>query len=201
MKGQQNGVSLIEVLVGGALILGILSATVAILIACYRHHRESEAAIAVHETALKATTLLEREIKDSSKGCVESFNSPPGLVFATPRAGNGAMSLDPNSKRPVWQRLICYYLEPDGDEFRLIRKEEPIPTPTHDVPQIGSSQDTAHFATVAGGTVVARGVTEFTVTAGSSVAFRLACQEIVHRGTSTEGRFAVEVETKVTPRN
>lgn len=201
MKSGARGATLIEVLVGGALILGILSATVAILLACYRHHRETEAAVAVHESALKALTLLERELKDSSEKCVAEVGSPTGLVFATPMQANGTMTLDSTSKRPVWQRWIAYYLQPAGERFRLIRKEESISSPSDVLPTLEPSHNTAHFAALSGGSVIARSVKEFEVSVGSTVDIYLVCDEIVHKGTSTQAEFAVKVATKVTPRN
>ncbi len=190
-----------ELLIASALILAILGATVAVLLACYRHYRETEAAISVHERTLKALTLLERELKESTLASIGKIGSPTGIVFATARSSNGAVDFDPQSHRPIWRRRVAYILRPEGELYTLVRKEEPLASPSHTPPLLDPSKNTAYFAGLSGGAVVARGVKTFEVTVGSSLDVRMSCSETVHRGGSAEAEFAVDVATKLTPRN
>lgn len=200
----RKGTTLIELMIASALILIVLSVSLSLIVSCLRYFRETDGAVAVHDTVLTAVTKLERDLKESNPGTFQIYTTPPGVVFASPRLPDNTIDFDDTSLQPLWQKRICYYLEATdvAGEFNLVRKEEYLPVgDVSDTPP-PPTVDTAHFeSSVSSGGVVARGVTRFDWVPGPPVEVTLACTDISNRGTSSEAEFLVEVNTSVSFRN
>jgi type II secretory pathway pseudopilin PulG len=197
----QRGATLIEMMVAAFLIFLILAAATQLLVSCFRHYREVDAAAQVHQLALTSMSRMQRDLRDGNKASFRVFSAPAGIVFASPRQSDGRIAFNPDTLQPIWQKLICYYLEPDGTRFLLIRKEEPVASPSDTPPTIALGQDTAHFQTVSGGSVVARGVDTLTFTPGETLKVLLKVSDVTNEGSSSEALFSVEIETSVNFRN
>lgn len=198
------GVTLVELLIAAVLIGVILTATSSLIVACLKHYRDTDSSVTVHDTALRTITLLERELKETNTASFQIFGAPSGVVFASPRLPDSTIDYDDTSLQPLWQKWICYYLEPVGTEFNLVRKEEyfPVANITDTPPTPGPTVTTAYFqSSVSTGGVIARGVTALDWTPGPPVQILFGCTDISHRGTSSESEFLVEVSTSVSFRN
>jgi hypothetical protein len=202
MKRRSNGTTLIELIIASGLIFLILFSATNLLIACFRHYREVDTAAQVHQLAVTSMTRMERALRDGSKSSFQVFTSPPGIVFGSPRQSDGSLSFDPDSLQPLWPKLVCFYLEPDGTRFRIVKKEEYLGTASDRPPTIGASSNTAHFqSNVTGGALLARGVEELTFTGTDTLEIKLRVTDVSDEGASTEALFSVEVVTKINFRN
>ncbi len=200
----KRGATLVEILIAIGLLMVILAATSYLITACLRHYRHTDSSVQVQATALKAITLLERDLRETNAASFRIFTTPPGVVFASPRLPDKTIDFEDTSLLPLWQKWVCYYLEPVGTESNLVRKEEYFPVAAiSDIPPVPTlAKDTAYFRdSVTDGGVVARGITRLDWTPGPPLEIVLACTDISHRGTSTEGEFLVEVSTSVAFRN
>lgn len=203
-RRHKAGASLVELMIASVLIGIVLTATSRLIVACLQHSRDTESSVMAHNTALSSITLLERELKETNAASFAIFASPPGVVFASPRLPDNTIDYDDTNLQPFWQKWICYYLEPAGSEFNLVRKEEyfPVANITDTPPTPTAAENTAYFqGSVNTGGVIARGLTKLEWTPGPPLEIVLACTDISHRGTSTESEFLVEVSTSVSFRN
>lgn len=197
-----RGTSALEVIIACLLLGTVSTGAVSLMLASYRHYLDSDAAASLNDRVLQATTDLQRELKISRRSTTAIFAAPQGLVFASPRRNDHTIAFDPDNLQPVWQKWVCYYLEPDGQEHRLIRKEEPLASPTTTPPTVPSSKSTNHFrSAVSGGRVVARGVATWEIKDGTPMTLKLGCKEVVHRGTSSAREFEFELTTQVALQN
>lgn len=197
-KNQQCcGTSLVEVLIASAVVGLILVCTAYLLQSCFRHFREVDSAVQVHLLATTSLARIEEDLRHANPASYQIFTNPPGIVFGSPRDNAGKIQFDPDSLQPLWRKLVCYYLEPDGSRFRLVRKEQPLTTIDDQPPAVGTN-DTSHFQlNVTGGGVIARGVESLVFTDGSPLELELTLSDISHEGSSTESLFRVQVETKI----
>ena len=199
---KERGATLLELMIASALILIVLSVSLSLILSCVRYFRETDGAVQVHDTVLSAITKLERDLKESNPSSFQIYAAPQGVVFASPRLPDNTLDFDDTSLLPLWQKRVCYYLEPAGAEFNLVRKEEFLPPASVSDTPPPPTVDTAYFqANVSTGGVVARGVTRFDWVAGPPVQVTLACTDISHRGADSEAEFLVEVSTSVSFRN
>ena len=200
---RHTAASLIELLIAAALIFLVLLCATQLLVSCFRHYREVDGAAQVHQLAVTSMMRMERALRDGSQASYQIFSSPPGIVFGSPRQGDGAFSFDPDSLQPLWPKVMCFYLEPEaGVRFRLVQKEEFLSTAEDTPPSIDSSHSTAHFqSNVNGGSVLARGVEELSFTDTDTLTIKLRVTDVSHEGSSSESKFSVEITTQISFRN
>ena len=135
---------------------------------------------------------------------VHAYMTPPagdpkGIVFASPRDDNGAMSSTQDGKI-TWRRFVCYYVGDYQDYQALLRKDEIIATPPKRAPdpeEQSPKRDTHYFffdlATVKP-RLIARHVTNLTITPSSdSVELDLSCE------VSRRHRHLIQLKTRVIP--
>lgn len=205
MKPDRNsyprGTTLVELIVACAVVGLVLAATLYLVTACYRYYVSNDAAVTLNDRVLSCSTRMHRELRDGNAGSCRLFTAPAGIVFASPRRADSSVAFDPDSLQPLWAKWICYYLEPQGTEFLLIRKEEYWPSTADTPPPVPDSRSTAYFQSLGGGSVLARGVKELTFEAGPPLSFELLCQEVGNPGTSSQSEFEMEVKTQVAFRN
>lgn len=170
-------------------------------------YRESVDALEIRQQALVGLSHISDELRATSQASVLTASVPaPGLVFASLKDQDGAIAYDDSDpdetrRRPLWQKFVCYYLEDQADESKvIIRKEEPlatlvadpIPTPTSTSPV----RDPLFFSTATlEKRLIARRVSEFTVKKETDLVE-------VKIEFNLSGRYdhKVEVQTKVLPR-
>ena len=204
MKRRQArlGATLLELLIACGLIFLVLYAATNLLLSCFRHYREVDTAAQTQQLAITAMSKLERELRDGSKTSFQTFTGPDGIVFGSPRQSDGGLAFDPDSLQPIWPKLVCFYLEPTGTRFQLIRKEHFLASPTDDPPTISTTNNTAFFqSSVGGGALIARGVESLTFNGTDTLDIALKVTEVSNEGASSEARFSVEVTTRVAFRN
>ena len=103
--------------------------------------KDSEARLALQKTLISGTGLLSRELSESNPTSVRSDNFPAGVVFASPRNVNGALTL--SGARVSWEKVIGYYVDEDK---KLIRKEwllDPLVRQAGFPPTLGAGFSTA----------------------------------------------------------
>ena len=203
-RGRSRGVSLVELMVASVIMGLVLSSALTLMFACYRHFLDGDIAAEMNDMVLSATTTLRRELADGHRASSKIFNAPGqpyGIVFASARLDDQTIDFDDVNLQPIWQKWVCYYLQPDDHDFLLIRKEAPLLSPTTTPPLVPADRDTSYFKTLDGGRVVARGVVEFKLEDGHPLKLGLTCRQVGHRGTSTESEFLQEIATQVTFRN
>ncbi len=106
-------------MVASILLMLLLSSAYALFSSGYRMARDSEARLDMQKSLVTSIGLLGREITETNPTSIRYDASPPGTVFASPRNADGALSLS-NSGKLSWEKVIGYYLRPDGV---VIRKE------------------------------------------------------------------------------
>lgn len=202
LKGRGQGASLVEVIVACGVVGLIMASAMALIIASYRRHLDGDTAATLNDRVLSTVTAMQRELKDGHRGSSRIFTSPVGIVFASARLPNQKIAFDEDNLQPIWQKWVCYYVEPAGPDLQLVRKEEALSAPGTTPPVVPTGKDTEYFRTsVSGGRVVARGVTELELVDGQPLTLGLTCREVAHRGTTTEREFLQEITTQVTFRN
>lgn len=196
------GASLVEIIVACGIVGLIMASAMALIIASYRHHLDGDTSATLNDRVLATVTTMQRELKDGHRGSSLIFSSPVGIVFASARLPDQKIAYDEDNLQPIWQKWVCYYVEPAEIDFQLVRKEEPLTAPGTTPPVVPSSKDTEYFrSSVSGGRVVARGVTELELVDGSPLTLGLTCREVANRGTSSEREFLQEITTQVSFRN
>ena len=201
---QVRGTSLVELLIAGVIIFLVLVSTTNLVIACLKFFRDTDGAVKAHDSALNSITLIERELRESSASSFQIYSAPDGVVFASPRLPDNTIAFDTTTFQPLWQKWVCFYLEPDGSEFRLIRKEEyfPVGSISDSPPAPDPAKNTAYFqSSVNTGGVVTRGISKIDWIPGPPLQIVLNSRDVSHAGTNSESEFEVEVSTSVSFRN
>lgn len=131
----RRGLSLAELLVA----LGIMSIVTigAFMIISEGLHlfRANQAASDAQDSTLKALGRLTTELTNSKHELTRWYPNPTGgipasvrsgIVFASPLTSDGTAQFHPVTGKIFWQKLICYYLEPNpsnASKGQLFRKE------------------------------------------------------------------------------
>jgi hypothetical protein len=133
-----------------------------------QYHQRIELQSKIEEDLLRTIGSLSRELGESAKKAIVWQASPMALTFPTPRDANGSLLIDHAAGNRIrWQTLLSYRIE--GTENELKRYIDRLPAPEIAPPNaldMTPPRDDAYFA--APGRefkVLAKGVTDFTVTA------------------------------------
>ena len=145
--------------------------------------RDSEAKLAMQKTLITSIGLLSQELSESNPTAVRYDPFPQGVVFASPRDVNGALTLA-GSGTVGWEKVIAYYVT-KGDE--LVRKEwllDPVVRQSGFPPSLGAGFSTADLEDEPLPVrTLSRGVDEFTITLnGNSAVIRLVAKQEDSRG-------------------
>lgn len=123
--------SLVELLIGGALLGMLMTSIVAALYYCNRYLHSAESKILAQSQCLQATTWLSRSLGDST---MKAITVAPGMgvTFASPRtAGTGEVVFSGGNL--MWQQTMAYYLTNNTDNVPiLMHKGFPYNSPTPD---------------------------------------------------------------------
>lgn len=198
--GRSRALTLAEVLVAGALFLGLTAAMAYVLRSNYEFERRTEARLELNQQSLVALSKMRRELSESNLPTVRADATTNSVVFPSPRDLNGALAS--TSGDLAWSKLICYRL--DTVKSILYRQQhlETLSTQAIDPLALTPPRDAAYFLvdpTIAS-MPLARGVAEFEVVRDkrieSSVKLRLNMTRKVG-----QREYGVEVSTSVSPRN
>ncbi|MEW6280941.1 MAG: prepilin-type N-terminal cleavage/methylation domain-containing protein [Candidatus Eremiobacterota bacterium] len=110
-----RGMTLIELMVY-AMLLSVALATIFLFFKygnVYLH--KTRTMVAVEQQSNVATAWLMKDLMECPEGLIDSFASPPGVVFLSARDNNGNFVYDTNTGDPIWQRYVGYYLDVDPE--------------------------------------------------------------------------------------
>lgn len=153
-KRSLRGLSLVEGLVAMTLLALLLGLTHLAMNSGVKHFLNLRHSVELQQDALALLARLAREVAESPRASVwpeftpnsaqeYQDDMPKGLVFLSPRDENGLLHLDPSSRRPIWQKRICYWYDPT--ENRIFRGTEPLDQPTDVPPPRDDEKNTAYF--------------------------------------------------------
>jgi len=196
--------SLIEVVVAGSVMLGLLSILYLIAVAGLQLFMQTRAYQGVQQEILKGISRLTRDLSNSCKEHLSYDNGfNPYLRFLSPErpAPENGFEYDPQSARLRWWKWLCYFAEPQGNLVRAevaltggpITQLVPAPSP---IPALAAFQAQTAPALL----VVARQVELFQVTPnpqGSSLLIKV----VTHEQTSSRAVTRFTLETQVTVLN
>jgi type II secretory pathway pseudopilin PulG len=133
-KKRYRGFTLLELLIYTALLGFVLTGICGIFISSIQLFRITEIRTGLQQNALKATSNIFTDLAGSKDSTIYIENSPMnGIIFASSLKSDGTYEFDSSNGKIKWQKWICYYLQPVGNEkYELIKKEIPIQTPTTD---------------------------------------------------------------------
>jgi hypothetical protein len=180
--------TLIELMVSMFLLMLLTAAAYTVHILAWRYMRIAEAEADLQAAQLKAVAELEMDLGDSDPSTIITGQSPPGVVFISPRDENGRIT-----PGPVWQAWVGYYITPDHD---LVRKRIALSVATTTLPT--NTYTTATFASAAGTTkLVASYDTALTCSGSSPISFSATFTISV----LSPGDCQISVQDTIWPRN
>lgn len=116
MRRRARGITLAELLVAALLLAVILAISYLYLAFGLDNSQWTRTTVEVQQSANLAAYRLSRELMETDPFCVE-FSSPgtAGVIFPSARDAAGKFHCQPQTGRPVWQKLVAYYLAPDPE--------------------------------------------------------------------------------------
>lgn len=199
-----RGATLIELAIVSTLLIIITGMVYQVVQAGVAFYLDSNSAMEIRQDALVGLNRLSVELRQSSMASVHAYmtpapGDPPGIVFASPRDENGAMTATSDGKI-TWRRFVCCYLGDYQDYKALLRKTEVIATPPERAPdpeEQSPRRDTHYFfvnLAATKPTLIARHVTALTITPTTdSVEIDLTCE------ISSRHRHSIQLKTRVIP--
>lgn len=146
--------SLVELLIGGALLGLLMTSIVAALYYCNRYLHSAESKIMAQAQCLQATMWISRSLADSSIKAVQ-VDPGVGVTFASPRTPSTGEVVFTGGNL-MWQQTMAYYLTNNTNNVPiLVHKGFPYNVPTPD-PQAPMSVATAITTPSSQSRVVAR---------------------------------------------
>ncbi len=154
LRRSDRALSLAELLVAMALLALLLGLTHLAMNSGVKQFLNLRHSVELQQDALALLARLAREVAESPRASVwpeftpdsvpnYSDEAPVGLVFLSPRDEDGVLHLDPASRRPIWQKRICYWYDPVED--RIYRGTENLDQPTDLPPPRDDEKTTAYF--------------------------------------------------------
>lgn len=197
-----SGVTLVEALVAGSLMVLVLITVWQVAEEGTRYIHYSESTIDAQQAALNSILALTQELGEGSADSFKYYPAPnAGVVFASARDASGKFQYDPTSTNggPVWQKIICYYLAVVNQKSCLLRVEEPLaaPSPTAQKPWLmGPARTTSYFLPWTGYRMIGRNLSSLEVTNTYPMAVKCTAtvEEYGHK-------FEVQVQSKVAMKN
>jgi hypothetical protein len=135
--------TLAELLVFTFLMSILATAVLAVYVLSMRYMRIAQAALDLQASAQKSVASLVADLADTNATTIKVTSTPPSIIFASPRDGNGQIEAG-----PIWQAWIGYYIDANNN---LIRKRVPM-TPSATLPS--NPYTLASFQADSGSTVL-----------------------------------------------
>lgn len=123
-----RGFSLAEQLTVAGLVLLLLGVVAQVLIPCLDIWRRDQDRARLEQGARTVGARLAAEIPRSTAASLTILSDPPALSYCLPEG------FDPLAGRPLWARMVAWYL--DAPNRVLYRKEWPDPLP---IPALGAT--------------------------------------------------------------
>lgn len=157
----REGITLIEVLIAGTLLLLITGALATVLSSSFAHSERVSGRLELNAQALTALSHIKRELSESSLPCVD-VTLPQALIFPSPRTAAGGF--DNATGQLTYHKIVCFRSATLDGETRLLRQEEGLSATTlpPEPATLAPPRDGAYFAASSLPTrVMARGITRF----------------------------------------
>lgn len=98
-----------------------------VLLSATRYYTKMTRTTDMQQSCILATSRLMTELLEGNANSIRGDQVNHRYVsFGSPRAEGGGVSFDPVTTELEWHRHIGYYIQPDGEEPALYRKERPL---------------------------------------------------------------------------
>lgn len=156
MRRSVRGATLVELAVASFLFLIVLGLTSKALTAGVKNYLSVRSEIELQQDAIVILSRMAREVGEAESGAtwptpvpdtelLPPGTEPQGIVFSSPRNGNGELILDTATRRPTWFKRICYIYDPATRQ--ILRSEDPLATPSASPPNLDPTKTTGWFQT------------------------------------------------------
>lgn len=166
LAGASGASSVVELLVAAGVLLVVLTVALQILLGVNRFQKRAQVSYELNQQTLAGLTGLTRDLAGSTQAATQIKTSPRGVIMI-------AGTLDGTVYK--WNRLIAYFLQPDGQGGSWLMRSELGIEPTETAPPT----DGKNFSDFPAPHVVARDVNELDVAkVGALVNVTLKCGRV-----------------------